>query len=40
MKLFADYVAEKHVDTLMRECIASLEALMVVLKFENCSFVC
>lgn len=31
MKLFADHVAEKHVNTLMRECIASFEALMALM---------
>lgn len=28
MKLFADHVAERHVNTLMRECVASCEALI------------
>lgn len=38
MKLFADHVAEKHVNTLMRECISSSKALMVVMTFEVCCF--
>lgn len=40
MKLFADHVAEKHVNTLMRECIASCEALVAVMSFENCPCAC
>lgn len=40
MKLFADHVAEKHVNTLMRECITSCEALMAVMSFENCPSAC
>lgn len=40
MNLFADHVAEIHVNTLMRECIPSFEALVAVVPFENCSSVC
>ena len=40
MKLFADHVAEIHVNTLMRECIPPFEAMMAVMTFENCSSVC
>lgn len=37
MKLFADHVAEIHVNTLMRECIAFFQALMAFIKFKHCS---
>lgn len=40
MKLFADHVAEKHVNTLMRECIASCGALMAFVSIENCPSAC
>lgn len=40
MKLFADHVAEKHVNTLMRKCIPSFVVLMTVSTFVNCSSVC
>lgn len=40
MKLFADCVAEIHLSTLMRECIASFKALIAVMIFLNGYFAC
>lgn len=35
MKLFADHVAEKHVNTLMRECTPSVEGPGVCLEYRK-----